>query len=290
MGLSTVMQTALSGLNAATTIIDVTADNLANLETRGFKAGTVQFSTLSPLTISLGSAATGASAGANPIQIGRGVQIASTDRDFSQGPIAAGEQPSQLALEGDGLFILQGADGGRRYTRSGQFSLNSAGELVTADGDRVLGFGMDDQGNIDRTRLTPITIHLGSTAPTANGGVSILRGYSVGRGGRVLGYYTDGISRPLGHLRLARFANPSGLAGRAGNKFESTAASGLPIEFDPGEAGAAEIVGGASELSNVDLGHELIELTLAGNLFRANLAVFHTADTLLGELFFPYRR
>jgi len=90
-------------------------------------------------------------------------------------------------------------------------------------------------------------------------------------------------------LRLARFANQNGLAALGGNKFASTAASGLPLEWDPGEGGAAEVISGAKELSNVDIGHELIELTLAGNLFQANLAVFHTADTLLGEMFFPWR-
>ena len=62
------------------------------------------------------------------------------------------------------------------------------------------------------------------------------------------------------------------------------------MESDPGESGAGEIIEGASELSNVDIGHELIELTLAGNMFQANLAVWNTANTLLGELFFPWRR
>src|SRR2546430_638442 len=158
MGLSSVMQTALSGMSAATTIIDVTADNLANAETPGFKAGTVQFATLSPLTESFGAPITAGNAGANPIQIGRGVQVAGTGRDFSQGPIVTSDQPALLALEGEGLFILQGPDGGRRYTRDGQFSLNADGELVTANGDRLLGFGVDSQGNIDRTHLTPLTI------------------------------------------------------------------------------------------------------------------------------------
>jgi len=64
----------------------------------------------------------------------------------------------------------------------------------------------------------------------------------------------------------------------------------LPNESDPGEGGSAEVLSGAKELSNVDIGRELVELTLAGNLFQANLAVLHTADTLLGEMFFPWRR
>jgi flagellar hook protein FlgE len=289
MGLSSVMQTALSGMSAATTIIDVAADNLANSQTPGFKAGAVQLATLSPLTELLGAGVTASSAGVNPIQIGRGVQVAATSRDFSQGTIVTSSQPALLALDGEGLFILRGPGGIRWYTRDGQFSLNADGELVTADGDRVLGFGVDAQGNIDRTRLAPLTIQLGSSIASASGGVSILQRYSVDRDGKIVGYYSDGVSRKLGQLRLARFANPAGLTARSGNKFEGTAASGLPSESDPGEAGAAHIVGDATELSNVNIGHELVELTLAGDLFRANLAVFHTADTLLGELFFPWR-
>jgi flagellar hook protein FlgE len=290
MGLLTVMNTALSGMSAATTLIDVAADNLANLETPGFKAGTVHFATLPTLTQSPGSPAVGRSAGANPIQIGTGVQVSATDRDFSQGPIAIGNQPALLALEGDGFFILRRGDGMRRYTRDGQFRLSADGELVTADGDRVLGFGIDAEGNVDRSQLTPLTIHFGSSVAGAGGSPAILQSYSIGRDGRIVGRYGDGINRTLGQLRVARFANPSGLLARAGNKFEATSASGVPTESDPGSTGAGEIISGATELSNVDLGHELIELTLAGNMFQANLAVFHTADTLLGELFFPWRR
>jgi len=120
--------------------------------------------------------------------------------------------------------------------------------------------------------------------------VATLRGYSILRDGRLVGHYSDGVNRTLGQFRVARFANSQGLAARGGNKFASTAASGLPVESDPGEGGTAEVIGGATELSNVDLGHELVELTLAGNLFRANLAVLQTADSMLGEMFFPWRR
>ena len=290
MGLSTVMHTALSGMNAATTLVEISADNLANSQTRGFKASRGRLATLPAQTLLLGAPPSGGSAGTGPIQIGWGVQVAATDRDFSQGAIVSDDQPALLALDGEGLFILQGREGGRRYTRDGQFHLNADDELVTADGDRVLGFGTDAEGNVDRSRLTPLQIRLGSLAARPGGGTATLRSYSVSRGGRIVGRYSDGASRTLGQLRIARFANPSGLVARAGNKFESSAASGQPIELDPGEAGAGEIVGGASELSNVDVGRELIELTLAGNMFRANLAVLRTADQLLGELFFPWRR
>jgi flagellar hook protein FlgE len=282
MGLSTVMQTALSGMSAAQTLMQVTANNLANLQTPGFQAGNVRLATLAPQTLPSGFG--------NPIQIGRGVFVAGIHTDFSQGTIVSDDQLPLLALDGEGLFILEGRDGGRLYTRDGEFRLNADGQLVTADGDRVLGFAIDAEGHIDRSQLSPLSIHLGSQAPGVNGTAANLRSYSVRRDGRIVGRYSDGKYRTLGQLRLARFANSAGLARRPGNTYQATPASGLPRESDPGEAGAAEIVGGATELSNVDLGRQLIELTLAGNLFSVNAAVFRTADTLLGEMFFPWRR
>jgi len=289
MGLLSVMYTALSGMNAATTIVDVSADNLANAETPGFKAATVQFGTLTPETLSFGSPVVTGNAGTNPMQIGQGVQVSGITRDFSQGSIVTSDQLPLLALDGEGLFILQGPGGQRLYTRDGHFSLNSNGELVTAQGDKVLGFMADAQGNIDTSQLVPIKVHIGSLAAGAGGTLASLQSYSVGRDGTITGHYSDGVPRTLGQLRIARFNNQAGLAARAGNKFEATSASGLPIESNPGESGTGQTLQGATELSNVDIGHELIELTLAGNLFQANWQVFQTANNLLGELFFPYR-
>ena len=260
MSLSTVMQTAASGMSAATTIVEVAANNLANYQTPGFKATSVELATL---------------------QAAGGVQVVGYDVDFSLGSIRASEKLPLLALEGEGFFILEGRDGGRIYTRDGQFRLNTVGELVTALGDRVLGFGVDAEGNLDQSRLAPLTIR--------GGAAGSLGSYSISRSGRIVGHYRDGSSRALGQLRLARFANPDGLAARAGNKFASTVASGLPIESDPGAGGAGEVISGATESSNVDVGSELVELTLAGNMFQANLAVFQTADSMLDSLFFPWR-
>ena len=144
MGLSSVMQTALTGMNAATTIVDVVANNLANYETTGFKASTVRLATLTPLTDSLGSQ------NSNPVQIGTGVQVVGIDGDFSRGSIQINDQLPLLALDGDGLFILHSSNGTRLYTRNGQFHLDAHGQLVTADGDQVLGFDVGADRQIDR--------------------------------------------------------------------------------------------------------------------------------------------
>ncbi len=270
MSLSTVMQTALSGMHAASVQVESTANNLANLQTPGFKQSQVHFATAPPLA---------------------GVVVAGIDVDPSPGSLvsAAGPLPL-LALEGEGFFILEGGDGQQLFTRDGHFSLNANGELIAAGGERVLGFAADEGGTIDAGSLVPLTFRLGSQAAAAGGQAAALNGSSITRGGRIVGRYRDGSSRTLGQLRIARFNNPSGLLQRGGSKFQATPASGPARVSDPGTDGAGEVLEGATELSNVDLGRELIELTLAGNMFRANAAVFQTADAMLGELFFPWRR
>jgi flagellar hook protein FlgE len=218
------------------------------------------------------------------MQIGLGAQVADIDVDHSQGPLAAQSDSLEIALWGDGLFILEGADGGREYTRDGHFSLNAAGELVIGN-RRVLGIQADANGAIDTSdELTPLQIVLGSRVPTANGGSAELRRFSIAADGRIDGHYSDGVTRPLAQIRLARFLNPRGLAQLAGTRFAQTPASGVAMETNPGQLGAATLVSGATELSNVDIGENLVELTSAETLFRANTAVIDTAGSLFDEL------
>jgi flagellar hook protein FlgE len=282
MGLGSVMQTALSGMSAATTSLQVTANNLANQQTPGFKASRVHLATQPPTTFA---------GAAGSAQVGTGVQVAEITPDFSQGPIELDDnQPALLALQGEGMFILETDGGERLYTRDGRFQLNADGELVNSRGQRVLGFRADADGNLDTSRPASLKIAVGAQSAGSGGGTAALQRFSVSRDGRLLGHFSDGTRRTLGQLRLARFPNPHGLAQRAGNTFRATPASGLPQEFAPGEAGAAEVIGGATELSNTDLGRELVDLMLAGNQYRANVLVLETADTLLGELIFTWRR
>jgi flagellar hook protein FlgE len=266
------------------------ANNLANLQTPGYKQSRIQFGTQSPQTVSAGSTPDGASAGVNPVQLGSGVITTGIDVDWSQGPIATNDQPPLLALDGEGLFILEGRGGERIYSRDGRFSLNADGELVAGSGERLLGYGVDADGQLQTGELSALTIRLGSQIAGEGGSPATLRGFSISKSGRITGRYSDSRTRTLGQVRVARFNNPHGLVQRAGNKFQATPAAGIPVESNPSEGGAGEVIGGAIELSNVDVGRQLIDLTLAGNMFRANAAVFQTADTLLGELFFPYRR
>jgi flagellar hook protein FlgE len=279
VGLGSVLQTSLSGMAAAETIVAVTANNVANVRTPGFKASRVVLTTQTPSTLSLGSAG-----GTNPAQIGLGVMVAATPLDFSQGSIVEDPNPLSIALEGEGLFILEGEGGERVYTRDGHFHLNASGELVNAKGYRVLGFGVDANFRIQRGQLQPLRLPVGRTVRGVDGEATAMSHFDIERDGRIRGFFSDGQWRDLGQIRLSRFANLSGLAQRAGKLYSASPNSGLPVENDPGEGGAAEIRSGATELSNTDIGRSLIELENASTQFRANQIAMKTGLQLLDEL------
>lgn len=171
MGLASAMSTALTGLTAAETTIDVVGNNLANSSTVGFKASQASFATQFLQTLSLGAQPTGDSGGTNPRQVGLGTMVSDITPDFSQGTVEISSNPLDLAIQGEGFYVVQGRSGEQLYTRNGIFKLNAANEIVTITGNRLLGFGVDDQYQIQRTVLDPITIPLGAASvaqPTQN--------------------------------------------------------------------------------------------------------------------------
>jgi flagellar hook protein FlgE len=164
MGLASSLSTALTGLNAAETQIDVLGNNLANSQTVGFKSSNVVFATQFLQTMSLGASPTSDNGGTNPRQTGLGVQVASVTPNFTQGTIQISSSPSDLAIQGDGFFIVEGSQDERLFTRNGIFKLNSENQLVSSTGNRLLGYGVDDQFRIQSTHLVPLSIPLGSAA------------------------------------------------------------------------------------------------------------------------------
>lgn len=164
MGLQSALTTALTGLTAAETTIDVVGNNLANSNTVGFKSSQATFSTQFLQTLSLGSAPTENSGGSNPRQIGLGTMVADITPDFSQGTLEISASPTDLAIQGDGFFIVEASTGERVYTRTGIFNMNSESQLVTVTGNRLMGYGVDDEFQIQRTVLIPLGISLGASA------------------------------------------------------------------------------------------------------------------------------
>src|SRR5690606_3622944 len=144
MGLASALSTALTGMTAAETTVDVVGNNLANAQTVGFKASEAVFATQFLQTRGLGAAPTDNSGGTKPRQVGLGTQVAEITPDFTQGTIEISSNPSDLAIQGDGFFMVEGSSGELLYTRNGIFKTNSENELVTITGNRLLGFGIDE--------------------------------------------------------------------------------------------------------------------------------------------------
>jgi flagellar hook protein FlgE len=162
MGLASALGTALTGLSASETTIDVVGNNLANSNTVGFKASQADFATQFLQTQSLGSAPTANSGGTNPEQVGLGAIVSQIVPNFTQGTVQNSTNPSAMAIQGDGFFIVQGDTGQELFTRNGQFQMNESNDLVTSTGNRVLGYGVNDQFQLETTSLQPINIPLGT--------------------------------------------------------------------------------------------------------------------------------
>src|SRR5260370_22775097 len=156
MSLSSALNTSLNGLALNEPEINVLGNTISSAGTTGFKQSNVAFSTQSANTLSSGSAPSSTDGGTNPRQIGLGGQVAAIAEDFSQGSITSSSSPSDLAIQGDGFFILNSSSsGGQVYTRDGNFSLDSANEFTNNAGQQVLGYGVDSNFNIIHTAPTP---------------------------------------------------------------------------------------------------------------------------------------
>lgn len=146
---------AMGGISAAQTDIEVISNNIANLNTTGFKASSVHFSDVFSTTISSGSVSTVSSGGTNPIQVGVGVQVSSVTKNFNSGSWVATGKNTDLMIQGNGFFTVQASDGQVYYTRAGNFSFDNSGNLVTSNGYKVLG-----TDSILSARSSAFTVHV----------------------------------------------------------------------------------------------------------------------------------
>lgn len=161
MASTTAMFTGLSGILANSKMLDVIGNNIANVNTQGFKSNRLTFAPTFSRTLGIGTAPSTQTGGANPSQIGLGVSIAGTQRDMGNGAVTVTGVNTDLAIEGEGFFIVDsGSD--RFYTRNGSFQLNAQNELVSLSGARVQGYGIDSQFNIQNGSLIDMTIPVGS--------------------------------------------------------------------------------------------------------------------------------
>lgn len=256
--------TGISGLRAHQQMLDVTSNNIANVNTVGFKSSSTVFEDTLSQTISGAGAPTGTTGGTNPTQIGLGVQLAGTSTSFAQGANQYTGRSSDLLINGDGFFVLNNG-GQQTYTRAGSFNLDSGGHLVAPDGSIVQSAA---GGDLDLSAL--------------NSGAYV--SWSISSLGVVNGVDSAGVTTALGTLATATFANPGGLSKVGDTQYVTTANSGVPVIGAPGAGGRGSLTAGYLEMSNVDLASELTNLIISERGFQANSRVITTSDEILQSL------
>ncbi|WP_066465457.1 flagellar hook protein FlgE [Sanguibacter suarezii] len=375
----------ISGLRAHQTMLDVTGNNIANVNTTGFKASQIQFKdTLSQVLTNAGGAQGGVG-GTNPAQVGLGVQVAGITTNFQQGAAQVTNRSTDMMISGDGFFVVS-KNGQDFFTRSGAFDFDANGNLVTGEGALVQGWAavngvvdpngpltdlrlpvtalnpaqatttvtfdgnlpsdaalgtvlnrdvevFDNLGNSQTISLTfaktatgwdmtpsgggatqPVTFDaagvMTGTTSVAIGGVTVdlstvtgfaklstvevatkdgqaagsLQSFTINPDGTIIGAFSNGMKSAVGRIALSTFANPVGLEKAGGSLYTTSVNSGDPQIGTAGAGGRGALVGGALEMSNVDLSSEFTNLIIAQRGFQANSRVITTSDELLQEL------
>lgn len=247
---------AASGMMAQELNVDTIANNLANVNTAGFKKQRVEFQDLMYQTLRApGSAAAEGVEIPTGIQVGLGSRTAATRKLFTQGTFEETGNPLDLVIEGDGFFQVLLPSGEVAYTRAGAWKIDSEGNMVTAD-----GFPLEP----------PLVIpaDVSSIAVGSDGTVSAT---------------TAGSTEPqtIGQLQLARFANPAGLANLGHSLLGATAASGEAVTGPPGIDGMGSITQGMLEMSNVKVVEEMVNMITAQRAYEANSQAIRIADQML---------
>ena len=250
---------AKTGMQAQQTQLDVISHNLANVSTSGFKRGTAVFEDLIYQNLrQVGAASTEQTELPTGLQLGLGVRTVATSRNYSQGNLQQSGNNLDLAVNGDGFFQIQQADGTIGYTRDGAFQVNSQGQMVTSGGYLLSG---------------GITIPADARSVTINnqGQVSVVQG-------------TNAAPTVVGQIELASFINPAGLEARGQNLFTETAASGNPITGAPGSNGMGPVMQGYLETSNVNVVQELVTMIQTQRAYEMNSKAIQTSDQMLAKL------
>jgi flagellar basal-body rod protein FlgG len=249
------LKTAATGMAAQQTRTEVIANNLANVNTTGFKRSRAQFEDLLYQTMQgpqvLGSSESNT---APAIQVGRGTRLSGIQRLHSQGALEATGRSLDVAIDGEGFFPVQIAGGQTAYTRDGSFQISDQGVLVTSDGYQI-GSGIKIPEDV-----TDVTI-------SATGVVSASKG-------------AGSEAQELGRIELARFANPSGLQSMGQNIYAATPASGEATTGYPQDDGMGRLVQGQLEGSNVEIVQEMVDMISAQRAYELNSKAVKAADEM----------
>jgi len=269
------LQTGVSGLQQFQEDLQVIGNNIANVNTVGFKSQSMDFE--DELSQSLANGST------NPEQIGEGVTTGAIDSDFTQGTINTTGATTDLAINGNGYFLVSDPSSGIMYaTRDGEFNLDANGYMINANGDRVQGT-IGSSGTVTDLQInsaTAIAALNDTTTPAPT-----LQSYTINTSGQITATLSDGTSGVIGQVMLQNFTNPQALVSQGNNLYSYSSAAGpLAAPGAPDTAGLGQIQSGALESSNVDLGSQMADLITAQRAFEANAKMITTSDEILQDL------
>ncbi|HWJ80382.1 MAG TPA: flagellar basal body rod protein FlgG [Niallia sp.] len=279
------LYSGISGMKNFQTKLDVTGNNIANVNTYGYKKGRVTFSDLLSQT-SAGATAPAANAGGtNAKQVGLGSQLASIDTIQTQGSMQTTNRTLDLSISGEGFFVLEDGAGSQSYTRAGNFYLDANRNIVSSEGQILqVANGIQEGANGAVT----------GTGQAVGGTVipSSAQSFSIGSNGTITYVDANGDTQNAGQILMAKVSNPEGLTKVGGNRYQLSANSGdlagnaLPYGglVTSGDVGTGTINSGYLEMSNVDLSEEFTDMIVAQRGFQANTKIITTSDEILQEL------
>lgn len=280
------LTSGISGMQQFQQRLDVIGNNIANVNTTGFKSARVDFEDAFSQTIQASNPGTGVSSSTAGIQVGSGVSTSAVRNQFTQGAVSRTGVQTDLAISGDGFFIVKDPIAGAEYaTRAGDFRIDSNGYLVTSSGFRVQGFNdeaLTTRGDMLIDKGTPPLLPNGQPSdPTAT-----VSSYSIDSEGRVSIRLSDGNQYIRGQVLMQNFNDPSALLKEGGNLYSGLTNAGpsTGLSQPPGTNGMGRIQSGALELSNVDLASEFSGLITTQRAFQASARIITTSDEILQEL------
>ncbi len=248
--------TAASGMEAQQLNIDVIANNLANVNTTGFKRSRADFQDLLYQTLrQAGASSSSSTIYPTGMQVGLGTRNAAIQKIFQQGEFQQTHNPMDFSIEGRGFFQILQPNGETGYTRAGSFKQDEQGRLVTSDG-------------------FPLVPQITIPADTMNMTVGSDGTVSVMQAGQ-------NTSTQVGQIQLVSFPNPSGLKSIGRNLYTETVSSGSPTTGTPGENGIGTLSQGFLELSNVNISEELINMIVGQRAYEINSKAIQTADEMM---------
>jgi flagellar basal-body rod protein FlgG len=250
------LYSSAAGMQSQQLNLDVIANNLANVNTTGFKKSKIEFQDLLYQT----TRAAGSEQGAGNqlptgLQVGHGSRPVSTSRLFTTGELTQTDQRLDMAIQGDGFFEVQMPDGSRAYTRDGALKTSSDGRITTSD-------GLPLQGGFQPVPAGTTNITISSTGDVT---------------------YTGANGQTSFRVQLVRFNNPSGLEASGRNLYKETAASGPAELGSPGENGFGELAQGYLEMSNVKVVEEMVNLIVAQRAYEVNSKAVQAADEMMQQ-------